>query len=162
MANGISDDISLGLAAGVAAAGLGDGLDRGGSSRSGRLQADLVVAGGVGGSACRRGACTPDPRPPRLLARSWSADVRIVFVRLRGGIVAASLGSFAQRAGVRNRPIAGNPFPTSAAGKAPELDMFLFRRLWASPVALYHENFTSSCAGLRWRVCVAGANAAKL
>jgi hypothetical protein len=51
------------------------------------------------------------PRPSRLLARSWSADVCIVSVRLHGGIVAARLGAFAQRAGVRNRTVAGKSIP---------------------------------------------------
>ena len=38
VSDGISGDIPLGLAAGVAAARSGDGLDRGGSSRPGRLE----------------------------------------------------------------------------------------------------------------------------
>jgi len=54
----------LGLAAGVAVAGFGNGAGSRWFIAVRRLQADLVVAGGVGGSACRRGACSPDPRRP--------------------------------------------------------------------------------------------------
>jgi hypothetical protein len=38
---------------------------------------------------------------------------------------------------------------TGLAGRAPELDLLVFQRQSVKSAALYHENFTTSCAGLR-------------
>jgi hypothetical protein len=51
---------------------------------------------------------------------------------------------------------------TGLVGHAPELDLLIFQRLSAKPVAGYHENLTTCRAGVRPGLRSAGANAAKL
>jgi len=97
-ANGISGDISLGLAAGVAAAGSRDGLDRGGSSRSSVSKNDVAVARRVGAALVAAAVARVIPAAPAIGSTSVSSCSHCIW-RLRGGIVAAGLGGFASRPG---------------------------------------------------------------
>src|SRR5207248_3386508 len=105
IADVLSGSFSLGLAAGLGLAGSGYGLDRGGSSRSGRIEADVTMAVGVDARVAGVLSYARDPGPPWLLARPRPPHVCNLSVRLRHRIVAARLGDLAQHeAGVDFTP----------------------------------------------------------
>jgi len=61
----LSGDISLGLVTGIAVAGSCDGLDRRGSTRTGRVEARGAGAFCAGGRTCRCSDCPRRSRPRR-------------------------------------------------------------------------------------------------